>query len=187
MDMAKMVAEWIEQKLDIPAEAEPSPGNIRGPHFVVAVVSFWEEPDGTVFDTDHNFEDDGAFVEGYDTAVRISVKYVQQGSGEKFRSDFMEQARSNALFFSEQKIIPILGGKVYGPALERMRSVIPDIDDHNINSPVGLGYVLSLGRDPDSDVMFRQVKRGDSRAGYIATQAFLGHIALRDGALQMEI
>ena len=187
MDIPKLVAEWIERTMGIPAEAEPSPGNIREPHFKVSVISFWEEPTGTVFDTEHNFFDDGPTVEGYDTAIQLSIVYHSRSSGEHFRSDFIEQARKNALFFSEHKIIPIIGGKIYGAALDMVGNHIDDIDDHNINDVTGLGYVLSMQRDPGSDVVFEPVTVEGRRGGYIAEQAFLGQVAMRDGAEVVEI
>ena len=66
MDFPRYIAEYIHNRTGLPAEAEPSPADIAGDHFIVKVESFWDEPEGTFSDQEvgpYSFEENGPAVE----------------------------------------------------------------------------------------------------------------------------
>lgn len=188
MDLPRYLATVIKYRVGKPAEAAPSLADIATDHFIVSVRNFWQEPNGTFSNMesgDYSFEQDGIPVEGFTQALPIRVVYRSKGAGEKWRGEVIEQMRLNAIAFSASFHLPVFGGKLFGKAAALCNDGTPEdivnFDENNLDGP-GLGMVVDLGRDPNSDIVFQPQTKNKKPNGFLAEQHFIGDIVFHGGA-----
>ena len=191
MDFPRILADWIEKWTGIKSEADPSPADMRGFHFVVSVASFFLEPNGETsrhFLERMAFVENGGAVESYRMALPVKVVFKSQGSGEQWRGSYLEQAQKNARLFHESFRLPISGGRLVGEAAIRCNDGVPEdianFEENNTDDLHGLGFIVGLERAPGLDVVFQRID--GSNRGYNAEQAFTGEIVFIDGMIAIE-
>ena len=171
MDIPRYLAEAIHNMSGLPCEADPSPADIRGDHFIVRVENFWKEPAGITSNLqtgNMTFEQNGIPIEMYHQALPVRVIWKSVMTGENWRGRMVEQTRKNAIMFSSLFLLTVFGGKLTGAAAamadDGVNNDIANFAANNTDGP-GLRLVVELGRAPNSDKVFEPTDKRNKRNG----------------------
>jgi hypothetical protein len=98
----------------------------------------------------------------------------------------IEQTRKNAIMFADPFFVPAFGGKFEGKSAEMANDGqgqdLGNFEETNKDGP-GLGFIVMLSRDANSDKVFTPSTKFEKRNGYLAEQHFTGHMFFQGGAL----